>query len=236
MTPPAPPWTPERVAETKALCEAATPGPWLRSNEYRRLVFADTKDGSGWFTVAEIPSLKADANAAFIAAARTALPDALDEITRLQDLLQQSEFKMRLRWAWSDMRQRCSNPKSRFYSRYGGRGIRVCERWNNDFEAFVADMGPKPSPAHSVERIDNDGPYSPENCRWATRKEQNSNSTRCNFRVVGGVRMTLTQIWETRGNQAVPFDTFRGRVNRGWDIDQALGIAPPPAREEGSEG
>lgn len=72
------------------------------------------------------------------------------------------------------MQNRCYNKDASGYSRYGGRGIRVCPRWL-EFENFISDMGPRPSPKHSVHRKDNDGPYSPKNCCWATTKEQSQN-------------------------------------------------------------
>ena len=79
--------------------------------------------------------------------------------------------------SWTSMRARCNYSGARGFMDYGGRGISVCERWNS-FELFLADMGPKPSPQHSIDRIDPDGDYEPGNCRWATSKEQATNKRR----------------------------------------------------------
>jgi hypothetical protein len=76
--------------------------------------------------------------------------------------------------AWYNMRHRCSSPKARNFAYYGGRGIGVCDRWAS-FDAFLADMGPRPTPDHSLDRKDVNGPYSPDNCRWATSAEQQQN-------------------------------------------------------------
>ena len=77
--------------------------------------------------------------------------------------------------AWRNMKGRCSNPNFRAYKDYGGRGIIVCDEWLDDFQAFFDHVGPKPSPEHTIDRIDNDRGYEPGNVRWATRKQQASN-------------------------------------------------------------
>jgi len=86
--------------------------------------------------------------------------------------------------AWISMRGRCNNPNNKRYADYGGRGIRVCDQWNQSFEKFLADMGEPPSPRHSLDRYpNNDGNYEPGNCRWATTKEQLENKRKPRRRV-----------------------------------------------------
>lgn len=81
--------------------------------------------------------------------------------------------------SWGAMKSRCLNPNSHAYSRYGGRGITVCDRWRDDFAAFLSDMGRRPSPQHTLDRFpDQSGNYEPGNCRWATAKEQIANQRR----------------------------------------------------------
>jgi hypothetical protein len=95
--------------------------------------------------------------------------------------------------AWADMRQRCINPKVKAYKNYGARGISVCERWKkaDGFENFIADMGRRPSPTHSLDRINNDGNYEPDNCRWATRSEQRRNRR---FELTRGAALSFAKL------------------------------------------
>lgn len=99
--------------------------------------------------------------------------------------------------SWSHMIQRCTNPANKSYQKYGGRGIKVCERWFS-FESFYADMGKKPK-GLTIERIDNSGNYEPGNCKWATYKEQ-ANNTRRNVRfAVGNEILTWSQLIDKTG-------------------------------------
>jgi hypothetical protein len=96
---------------------------------------------------------------------------------------------------WLAMKARCYNPKNKAYHNYGGRGIIVCDRWLGEkgFENFIADLGDRPSPAHSLDRIDNDGNYCPENCRWASKIEQSLNK-RCSIVLtINGVTKHYTE-------------------------------------------
>lgn len=121
--------------------------------------------------------------------------------------------------AWNNMHTRCYDPKHKSYPNYGGRGVRVCERWLNNFDNFVVDMGLAP-PHTSLDRYDTEGMYDPFNCRWATIKEQ-ANNTRQNVYVIfQGRKMTATQLAEKFN---MPPSRLLMRLRRGWPLDRALG-------------
>lgn len=95
---------------------------------------------------------------------------------------------------WRSARHRCTAPTSQAWKNYGGRGIRMCERWAGDFSAFLADVGPRPGDNYSIDRIDNDGNYEPGNCRWVTAKEQGRNTRNTtDLRTVNCIKLLLRQ-------------------------------------------
>ena len=127
--------------------------------------------------------------------------------------------------AWQMMLQRCHNPTCKRYRLYGARGIHVCERWRSSFDDFMRDMGPRPY-RHSIDRIDNDGPYSPENCRWATQKEQVRNSRRSVKATYGGLTLACADWDEIVGRR---IGTTGNRIKCGWPDDFAV-LVPPPMK------
>lgn len=120
--------------------------------------------------------------------------------------------------SWDGMRQRCSNPNNSKYPLYGGRGIKVCERWQESFENFLADMGNKPD-GTTLDRIDPDGDYEPNNCRWASVTEQNNNK-RTNLVIeVDGQSKTVAE-WVRKTGQN--YTTVTERLSRGWSPKEAV--------------
>lgn len=119
--------------------------------------------------------------------------------------------------SWAQMRSRCNNPNVPEYIHYGGRGIRVCDRWSS-FVLFLQDMGERPT-GTSIDRLDvNDG-YHPANCRWATRREQSLNTRRSRFITASGLEMTLVEWSEATG---LTVNCIRSRIKRGWTSEQAM--------------
>lgn len=118
---------------------------------------------------------------------------------------------------WYEMKRRCRNPIDPHFDRYGGRGITVCDRWN-DFATFLADMGPRPSDDHSIERVDNAGPYAPDNCKWATRIEQGQNK-RNNHLIAFEGRTQSLNAWAREFG--MPRCRLTMRLRRGWSMADA---------------
>jgi hypothetical protein len=126
----------------------------------------------------------------------------------------------RLHARWMGMIARCESPKHKAYPRYGGRGIRVCQRWRDSFAAFLADMGPPPGPNYQLDRIDNDGDYKPGNVRWALNKPNSRNRPSAIFITFQGVTLPLNEWAERMG---LPPKTVYSRIkNLGWTVEKAL--------------
>lgn len=126
---------------------------------------------------------------------------------------------------WKAMKNRCYYLKDTHYANYGGRGIEVCDEWKESFETFYRDMGPRPSPQHTVERKNNDKNYGPQNCMWATRKEQANNRRTNSHYSLRGVTKTLAQ-W--RDELGFNYTLACNRLHRGWTFLEA--IEPKPQR------
>lgn len=120
---------------------------------------------------------------------------------------------------WKAMKSRCYRVKDCHFKNYGARGIYVCDRWKNSFENFYADMGLRPSPEHSIDRKNNDQPYSPENCRWATEEQQNNNKRTSRLLTFNGRTQTLTQWAYELGFSK---SGFRRRLVSGWSVEEIL--------------
>jgi hypothetical protein len=134
--------------------------------------------------------------------------------------------------AWWNLKERCGNPRNPSFPYYGGRGIRVCDKWLGGFETFLTDVGPRPTPQHSIDRIDVDGNYEPGNVRWATAKEQANNrrpnSRECLLTYQGETR-NVTEWAKWAGLEA---ETLFRRLRRGWSLEQALSAPLRADREK----
>lgn len=123
--------------------------------------------------------------------------------------------------AWQSMIARCNNPNAKNYKDYGGRGIRVCQRWlgEHGFQNFLNDMGRRPSNGLSLDREKNDLGYSPDNCRWANSKQQGRNKRNSRVLTVGAQSAPLSEWAERTG---IGKTTIRERLRRGWSVKRAL--------------
>jgi hypothetical protein len=142
---------------------------------------------------------------------------------------QRSAFPSEYR-IWGGMKSRCLNPNTRGYAYYGARGITVCDRWLESFDAFLEDMGPRPSPAHSIDRVDNDGPYSKTNCRWETQAQQLRHTRRSVYIEYNGERLIVAE-WAAR--LGVTPQLISSRLRARWTTGQVLGFEPPPRHRPG---
>lgn len=121
--------------------------------------------------------------------------------------------------SWAGAKKRCENPRTANYDRYGGRGISICPEWSRDFAAFLRDMGPRPS-GTSLDRIDNDGPYAPGNCRWASPHEQARNK-RSNHLITAGGETLCVRAWSERLGRAGT-SLVSDRLASGWSPERAV--------------
>ena len=125
--------------------------------------------------------------------------------------------------AWAHMLRRCYTPTTVGFHYYGGRGISVCERWRASFENFMVDMGKRPSAKYSLDRIDVNGNYEPDNCRWATVQQQATNTRRNHLVTYQGRTQTISE-WGQEMD--LNKETLRTRLERGWDIEEAFTARP----------
>jgi hypothetical protein len=124
--------------------------------------------------------------------------------------------------AWSRMKNRCNNPKATQYPWYGARGIKVCEQWNRSFLAFLADMGEAPTEKHTIERIENDGNYEPNNCEWVTQMEQSKNKRPRRdtvYLTYNGKTLSVTDWAKQLG---ICRHVIYERIKKNWPLEQML--------------
>ena len=123
--------------------------------------------------------------------------------------------------AWGGMLARCRSKSGVVFSRYGARGIRVCKEWEESFESFFAYIGPRPSPDHSLDRINNDGNYEPGNVRWATKKQQARNKRLTRIIEIDGEKLPLADFADRYG---LPRWKVVQRIDRGWEPKRSLEV------------
>ncbi len=121
--------------------------------------------------------------------------------------------------SWQAMKQRCYNENKESYSYYGGRGIKVCDRWLNSFENFFEDMGFKTSPEHTLGRFDNNGNYEPDNCFWDTQEEQANNKSNTRKYYYNGEELSITQ-WARKLN--ISENVLKYRLNKNIPFEEAI--------------
>jgi len=121
--------------------------------------------------------------------------------------------------AWRSMKSRCYDVSKKEFKDYGGRGIKVCDKWLVSFNHFLDDMGKKPGDNYSLDRINNNKDYAPENCRWASKREQTNNRRNTCFIEYKGKRLPLTEWAKILG---IDYRTLVSRFRYGWSVDKAF--------------
>lgn len=122
---------------------------------------------------------------------------------------------------WAGVKRRCFNMNDASYPAYGGSGVMMCRRWSESFEAFLTDMGNRPSPQHTIDRIDNTKGYEPGNCRWATRLEQAQNKTNNRIITLNGISNVSAEWARVTGIHRA---TIEFRLDHGWSVEDALTV------------
>lgn len=136
-----------------------------------------------------------------------------------QYISRHGQSRTKVHRCWQSIQQRCHNTSNSNYSKYGGRGIQVCERWRESFEAFLEDMGYPPSPRHSIGRIDNNGDYEPSNCQWETPAQQSQNTRATRLLTHNGKTMCAADWARETGINVI---TLHKRLHIGWSVSDAL--------------
>lgn len=150
------------------------------------------------------------------------LKEIISQCNKTHGLSKTSEYKI-----WKNMKNRCYRTSSKGYKHYGGRGITVCKRWLKSFQLFISDVGKRPSPKHSLGRLDNNKGYKPSNCEWQTDTEQANNKTTSHFITFEDKTLTVKQFSKEKG---IAYQTLLQRLNRfHWPIEKAL--TQPPRKK-----
>lgn len=136
----------------------------------------------------------------------------------LEAVVTHGRSKTRVYEIWAGMIRRCEDASHKNYDRYGGRGIKVCERWRSNFKDFLDDMG-EPPQGHTIERKNNDGNYEPNNCKWASRKDQSRNTSKSILVDLGGQTMSLPEACEAVG---LRYNSVYMRMRRGMPFSDAI--------------
>ena len=149
--------------------------------------------------------------------------------TKVGAPIQHGQSRSTIYTVWTSMIARTETPTHPAWDRYGGRGIKMCDRWRNSFQAFIDDMGPRPR-GYYIDRIDNDQGYGPGNCRWVTPTTSTRNRSNATMIEVDGVTLQLNDACEKYG--VVSYGTAKARLRMGWKPD--VSVKTPPRRKRSS--